>query len=678
MVETSDTLPVIFSILVALIASYVAASTGKKERYWVTGGALAVGAGMWAMYFIGSLALGQPIPVAHNIPITLLSLIIVVLVSGFVLRTTNAVLEKRAAELTRDNALLLQQQIQESKQIEQTRANLAAIVENANDAIIGRTFNGTIQSWNAAAERMLGYTAAEAAGRPITFILPPGRQSNLARNTERVLSGEAVAPYESKRVTKDGRMIDVLVSISPVRNNSGEISSASVILHDISALKQALDRLNYLTQHDELTGLPNRNLFRDRLASAMARARRNGQIVALMFLDLDRFKEINDSLGHAAGDMVLQAVAKLLTKSLREADTIARLGGDEFTLILENMAQTDQATAMAEKILRIFSDPLIIEDREIYVTPSVGIALYPGSGEDVDTLLQTADVAMYHAKEEGRNTFAFYAPTMNVLAAEHLDMENLLRHALERQEFTLHYQPKVGVKSGLITGVEALIRWNSMELGQVSPGKFIPLAEKTGLIVPIGEWVLKTACAQSRAWQDQGLPPLRISVNLSPRQFRQKDLVEMVAGVLRDTGLEPRLLELEITESMIMLHADKAIAILQDLHQLDVQLSVDDFGTGYSSLSYLKRFPVQKLKIDQSFMRDITVNGDDVGIVTAVIAMAKSLALEVVAEGVETREQLVFLAKHDCEEYQGYYFSRPVSADEFARLLLPSPLASVG
>ena len=320
MIGTSDTLPVIFTILVALIASYVAASTGKKERYWVTGGALAVGAGIWAMYFIGMLALRLPIPTSHNIPITVLSLLIVVMVSGFVLRTTNSVLEKRAAELSRANALLLQQQIQESKQVEQTRANLAAIVENANDAIIGRTFNGTIQSWNAAAERMLGYTAAEAVGRPVTFILPPGRQSNLARNTERVLNGEVVPPHESKRVTKDGRVIDVLVSISPVRDNTGEISGASVILHDISALKQALERLNYLAQHDALTGLPNRSLFRDRLAIAMAnKAKRNGQMLALMFIDLDRFKEINDTLGHATGDAVLQAVAKLLTKSLREA-----------------------------------------------------------------------------------------------------------------------------------------------------------------------------------------------------------------------------------------------------------------------------------------------------------------------------------------------------------------------
>ena len=668
----ADAWSVVFTVLVALMAAYVAASTGKKERYWVTGSVLAVGAGLWAMYFIGALALGLPTPTAYSVPTTLLSLMIVVLVSGFVLRTTNAVLDKRATELSQSNALLEQLHIQNSKQVERRRENLEVIVNNANDAIIGRTFNGTILSWNAAAERMFGYTATEALGRPATFILPPGEQSHLVRNTEKVLNGEVVPPYESRRVTRDGRVIDVLVRMVPVRDPSGKIGSISTMLHDISELKKALEELNHLAQHDTLTGLPNRNLFRERLEGAMARARRHNRMLALLFLDLDRFKEINDTLGHAAGDAVLQAVAKLLKNSLRETDTVARLGGDEFTLILEDLAHLDQAKAAAEKILQMFSAPLVIEEREFYVTPSIGITLYPGSGEDIDTLLQTADVAMYHAKEEGRNTYEFYTPELSALTVEHLDMENLLRHALERHELLLHNQPKLAVKSGRITGVEALLRWNSKVLGSVPPGRFIPLAEKTGLIVPIGEWVLRTACAQSRAWRDQGLPPLLVSVNLSPRQFRQKDVVEMVARALRDTGLDPRLLELEITETMIMRHPDKAIAILQALHRLGVQLSVDDFGTGYSSLSYLKRFPVQKLKIDQSFMRDITANGDDVGIVTAVIAMAKSLALNVIAEGVETREQLAYLEKLGCEEYQGYYFSRPVPADEFARLL-PCP-----
>jgi len=456
-----------------------------------------------------------------------------------------------------------------------------------------------------------------------------------------------------------------------------ELSAANALLQQQmqervqaeNAMRESQEQLNnYLTRHDALTGLPNRNLFRDRLTHAMARAKRNGLIMAMMVLDLDRFKEINDTLGQTAGDKVLQAVAKVVRESLREVDTIVRLGGDEFALIVEDIAHVDRVTALAERILQVFSNPLVIDGREIYVTASTGITLYPHGVDGVDALLQAADIAMHHAKEEGGNTYEFYAPEMNVHAAANLDMENLLRRALERQEFLLHYQPKVAVKSGRITGVEALIRWNSKELGPVSPAKFIPLAEKTGLIVPIGEWVLKTACAQNKAWQEQGYPPLLMSVNLSPRQFRQKNLLEMVAAGLRDAGLNPRFLELEITESMIMLRPEKAIAILQEVHQLGVQLSVDDFGTGYSSLAYLKRFPVQKLKIDQSFMRDLTVDRDDAGIVTAVVAMAKSLNLEVIAEGVETAEQLAFLAKLDCDEYQGYYFSRPVPAGEFTRL----------
>jgi len=362
-------------------------------------------------------------------------------------------------------------------------------------------------------------------------------------------------------------------------------------------------------------------------------------------------------------------VAGRLRASLRLVDTIARLGGDEFTIILENIARPDDVTMVAQKVWSAFSDPLVIQGREIFVTASIGITLYPRDVEDIDALLQTADIAMYHAKEEGRNTYEFYAAEMHDHAAERLNMEALLRRALERQEFLLHYQPKVTVHGGRIVGMEALIRWNSKELGVVSPAKFIPLAEKTGLIVPIGEWVLKVACAQNKAWQARGLPALLMSVNLSARQFQQKNLVEMIVGAIEATGLGARFLELEITESMIMHRPEKAIAVLQQLHDIGVQLSVDDFGTGYSSLAYLKRFPVQKLKIDQSFVRDITTDAEDAAIVGAVVAMAKSLELNVIAEGVETPEQLAFLAKLDCDEYQGYLFSRPLPADEIERSL---------
>jgi diguanylate cyclase (GGDEF)-like protein len=387
-----------------------------------------------------------------------------------------------------------------------------------------------------------------------------------------------------------------------------------------------------------------------------------------MFLDLDRFKEINDTLGHTIGDQVLQAVAALLRRTLRDTDTVARLGGDEFTVILESLSHVDEIKMVTEKIQRVFTNPLLIQGREIFVTASVGITIYPFSGTEIDDLLQAADIAMYRAKEEGGNAYEFYSPEIKAQTVERLEMEVSLRRAVEKQEFILHYQPKVSVNSGRISGAEALIRWNLKELGPIPPAQFIPLAEKIGLILPIGEWVLRTACAQCKAWQDQGLPELLMSVNLSPRQFRQKNLVEMITGVLEDTGLDPRLLELEITEGTIMYHAETAVALLQQLHLLGVQLSVDDFGTGYSSLAYLKRFPVQRLKIDQSFVRDLTTNADDASIVAAVIAMAKSLKLGVVAEGVETREQLAFLAGLHCDDYQGYYFSRPVPAEEFGRL----------
>jgi EAL domain-containing protein (putative c-di-GMP-specific phosphodiesterase class I) len=335
---------------------------------------------------------------------------------------------------------------------------------------------------------------------------------------------------------------------------------------------------------------------------------------------------------------------------------------------VEGLTHVDQATHVAEKIKHAFDDPIALEGRELVVSVSIGIVIFPRDTADINALLQAADIAMYRAKAEGRNTYEFYAPAMD-RSVGRLDMEVLLRRALKRQEFVLHYQPKVAIASGRIVGVEALIRWNSRDLGFVPPGRFIPLAEETGLIVPISEWVLREACVQNKAWQDQGFPPLLISINLSPRQFRQKDLVQRISGILQETHLEPRFLELEITEGTIMHQAERAVAVLEELHRIGVQVSVDDFGTGYSSLAYLKRFPVQTLKIDQSFVRDLTTDADGAGIVAAVVAMAKSLKLHVIAEGVETKEQLASLAKLKCDEYQGYYFSKPVPAEDFARLL---------
>jgi diguanylate cyclase (GGDEF)-like protein len=433
--------------------------------------------------------------------------------------------------------------------------------------------------------------------------------------------------------------------------------------------EEAVERLSYLAQYDVLTGLPNRNLFRDRLEQAMGRAKRNETLLALMFIDLDRFKEINDTLGHPVGDRVLQEVAERLRHFLRDVDTIARLGGDEFTVVLEGVHDVAQITAAAQKIQDALTQPLLVDNREIFVSASIGISVYPFDVEDIDDLLKNADIAMYQAKQDGGNVHHFFVAEMNTHTSDRLDLEGRLRHALARKQFTLHYQPQVDISSGRIIGAEALIRWHDEELGAIAPARFIPLAEATGLIIPIGAWVLHTACAQNKAWQDAGCAPIPVAVNLSPRQFRQANLLETIAQALADSGLNPCFLELEITESTIMHQAEKTVGTLEKLHEMGVRLSVDDFGTGYSSLSYLKRFPVHKLKIDQSFVRDINSDPDDAAIVTAVIAMARSLNVLTIAEGVETDGQLAFLDSLKCGEYQGYYFAKPMPADEFQALL---------
>ena len=545
------------------------------------------------------------------------------------------------------------------------------IIESALDCILAIDNEGRILQFNPAAEVMFGRSRESVLGKSMSeLIIPPRfRAAHRRAFAHYLATGEGAIVgkrLELAAMRPDGTEFPIELAITAITSQAIPMFVGHI--RDISERKKAEERLTYLAHYDALTGLPNRNLFQEQLSLASGRAKRSGQMLALMFLDLDRFKEINDTLGHAAGDLLLQAIARLLKGSLRDIDSIARLGGDEFTIIVEDITDVDQVITIAERVKAAFSDAIVIDGRELFVTASVGISMDTG-GLDVDALLQTAGIAMHRAKEEGRNTYEFYASEMNAGRAGRLDMEILLRRAVARQEFVLHYQPIMAVTGDRVVGVEALIRWNSPELGFVSPAQFIPLAEETGLIVPIGEWVLSTACLQAKAWQSQGIQPLTMSVNLSPRQFRQKNLVEMIAGVLEKTGLDASLLDLEITEGMIMHRADQAVAVLERLHKLGVRLSVDDFGTGYSSLSYLKRFPVQTLKIDRSFVNDLTTDGDDGSIVTAIIAMAKSLKLEVVAEGVETREQLAFLTRLHCDKYQGYLFSRPIPADDCLRLL---------
>ena len=429
------------------------------------------------------------------------------------------------------------------------------------------------------------------------------------------------------------------------------------------------EKLNYLAYHDVLTGLPGRTLFHDRLVQAVTNAHRHGDKLGVLFIDLDHFKNINDSLGHYAGDMLLKQVAALFTACMREDDTVARLGGDEFVVILASMASEDEAWMVSQKILKLMTEPFTIEAHELFVTCSIGIALYPKDGDDAKTLLQSADGALYLAKNKGRNNAQFCTAEMNAKALERLTLESELRQAINRQEFLLHYQPRVDMVSGEITGMEALVRWQHPVQGLLYPTKFIPVAEESGLIVPLGEWVLRTACEQNKAWQLAGLKPVSIAVNLSARQFKQQDLVELVSSILQETELDPSYLELELTESMVMQNVEAAIATLNQFKVIGVKLSIDDFGIGYSSLNYLKHFPIGFLKIDQSFVRDITTNRDDAIIAKIIISMAHDLGLKVIAEGVETEEQKSFLCSHRCDEMQGYFFSIPLPAEELETLL---------
>jgi len=424
--------------------------------------------------------------------------------------------------------------------------------------------------------------------------------------------------------------------------------------------KRTEDRLSHLAQYDLVTGLPNRALFRDRLTRALAHAHRKKQVAALLFLDLDHFKSINDSLGHDAGDQLLKQVADRLKSCLREGDTIARLGGDEFTVILEDIVDSESIANVAQKIVDLMARSFKLNDQEVFVTTSIGIATYPDCGTDQKALIKNADAALYDAKAHGRSTYRFYHEKMNIIASEHLELLTSLRHAVTRNEFVLRYQPQINSFTGQIVGVEALLRWNHPEKGLIYPSQFVHLLEDTGLIVPVGEWVIRTACEQGKVWQDAGLPGIPISVNISARQFKQKNLVSMISQILLDTKLEPRFLQLEITESVLVDNIGVTVATLRALHTIGTKLAIDDFGTGYSSLSYLKQFPLHTLKIDRSFLQDVNKTSQDAAIATAIITLGHSMKLEVIAEGVETNEQMDFLKKRNCSIMQGHLFGYPM------------------
>jgi diguanylate cyclase (GGDEF)-like protein len=433
--------------------------------------------------------------------------------------------------------------------------------------------------------------------------------------------------------------------------------------------KAAEERNARLAQFDSLTGLPNRHLFQDRLAQSVALARRGGATMAMLFIDLDRFKLVNDTMGHAAGDRLLKEAAVRLSRSVRASDTVARLGGDEFAATLLDLSRPGDAAVVAQKIIDALAEPFMLDGHDAYVSGSVGIALFPGDSEDAAGLVMNADAAMYRAKERGRNNYQFYTRALNERAMQRLALESSLRKALDRQEFLLHYQPRLSLKTGRICGMEALLRWNHPERGVVAPAEFIPVLEETGLIVPVGEWVLRSACRQVRLWADEGLPVTSMAVNLSARQFQAPDLERSLMEILSGAGIDARVMELEITESLLIDDPDRAARTLRSLAACGLKISVDDFGTGYSSLAYLKRFPLDALKIDRSFVRDIARDADDAAITVAIIDLAHALGMEVVAEGVETRGQLDFLARHGCDEIQGFFFSPPIDAAQCARLL---------
>ncbi|OIQ79741.1 cyclic di-GMP phosphodiesterase Gmr [mine drainage metagenome] len=555
--------------------------------------------------------------------------------------------------------------------LRETEADYRELVESSQAVIWRATPEAGFTFVSREAEALLGYPLAQWTESPVFWeqhMHPDDRDWAI---NFRATEAEKLVGYETEYRMRamDGRVVWLHENVKVVADDRGRPAQLVGIMLDITARKESEAQLRYLANHDALTGLANRTLLQERIDHALQLASRHGTGVAVMFIDLDRFKIVNDTLGHQAGDRLLQDAAKRLRSCLRDSDTIARQGGDEFVVLVEQWTEVQDLCDMAGKVLHQLCQPFTSLGQEFHVSASIGISVYPQDGSDANTLLKNADVAMYRAKEQGRNTFQFYAAESNIHSFERLALENSLRRALERKEFEVYYQPKVDAQTQRVVGAEALLRWKHPELGMVSPVQFIPMAEDTGLIISIGAWVLQEACCQARAWHNAGLPLISVAVNLSARQFRDADLPDTIANALAASGLTPSYLELEITESMIMQGSDQASQILQRFRDMGTHVSIDDFGTGYSSLSYLKHFPIDTLKIDRSFVQDLPQDADDAAITQAIIAMAHSLKLHVVAEGVENVEQYELLRAQGCDQIQGYLFSKPLPAEAFAALL---------
>jgi diguanylate cyclase (GGDEF)-like protein/PAS domain S-box-containing protein len=556
--------------------------------------------------------------------------------------------------------------------VEKERAQVT--LNSIGDAVACTDMSGNLTFLNFVAEKLTGWSRQEAEGRPmaeIFRILDTANREIIANPMDIAVRRDRTVhlPANSILVRRDGFEIPIEDSVAPIHDREGQAAGAVIVFRDVSAARALAVQMTHSAEHDYLTGLPNRMLLNDRISQAIVLAPRHMKHVALLFLDLDGFKHINDSLGHPTGDKLLQSISERLIDCVRASDTVSRQGGDEFVVLLSEVEQSEDPAITARRMLEAVAQPHSIDHHDLHVTASIGVSVYPDDGLDAETLIKNADTAMYQAKENGRQGYQFFKPAMNARAVERQSIEEGLRRALERQEFELHYQPKVNLTTGAITGAEALIRWLHPTRGLVSPMDFIPVAEDCGLILSIGAWVLREACKQAQAWKDVGLPAMTMAVNVSAIEFRDKNFLAGLVATLAETGFDPRFLELELTESVLMKHATSTAIILRTLRERGIRVAVDDFGTGYSSLSYLQKFPIDAVKIDQSFVRQISTAGDDTTIVKAVIGMARGLKLRVIAEGVETAEEAAFLRAYRCEEAQGYFFSRPVPPQQFAILL---------
>jgi diguanylate cyclase (GGDEF)-like protein len=674
---------VLLSIVVAILASYAAlslatritASKGRAAQVWLLGGAFSMGTGIWSMHFLGMLAFNLPIPMGYDVPVTLLSMLIAILVSGFALyvvsRATLSWKRLLVAGVLMGSGICAMHYtgmaaMQMSPPIRYDVTLFAASVAIAIAAALAALWIAFTLRDNSGWMRYAKLGSAIVMGFAITGMHYTGMAAARFAPDSICLTGPLV---DNSWMAGTITVVTFIILCATLGLSIIDARMASKTAKMVESLKQANDELQRQALHDPLTKLPNRLLLEDRLIQALVHAQRYRSLCAILFVDLDRFKTVNDSLGHFVGDELLGAVARRLETLVRAEDTVSRLGGDEFVILLREVADAEDATRVAGKITEGLAQVFRVHTHELFITPSIGVSLFPAHGHNAQTLLSNADAAMYMAKKLGGNNVQVFAANMKTSFPERLKLENDLRRALERREFELHYQPKIDVKGGRIAGMEALLRWRNPERGLVSPNDFIPLAEETGLIVPIGRWVIEEACAQNKAWQDKGLGKLRVSVNISAVQFRQKDLLDTIDHALKQSGLAPEYLEVEITESTVMQNASEATVTLERLSRTGVMISIDDFGTGYSSLSYLKSFPLNTLKIDRSFIRELSEDSDDAAIVRAIIGLAHNLRLRVVAEGVETKQQLDFLRLLGSDEYQGYFCSRPLTVTDFERYM---------